>query len=533
MNIYRRDFIKVLGLGSAGFGLSLSLSSFFSNAGDDILVRTRCGLIKGIMINNTGVFKGIPYAGPSDGEGRFLPPTPLKKWEGVFEATGWGPKSYQLPMNLPPEALKQMDLESGRAKEMSENCQSVNIWAPSVKSGKKLPVMFWCHGGGFTSGTGAGSVFNGYNMAVKGEVVVVTVTHRLGPLGFLYLGHINKKYEASANVGMLDIVAALKWVNENIAEFGGDPHNVTTFGQSGGGGKVATLMAMPSARGLFHKAIMQSGAFLKGLTKDEAIQTTNSLFDHVGIQRGDIDSLLKVNPMTLVEKSQSTINTGDPSKGLKFNFAPVVDNVSLDRNPFEPDAPEIAADIPLIIGSNIDEFASPLRDEQLIVDAIRKQAGDKTEELIAAYKTEYPGYTIADIYSIYSADLMMRMNSIKIAERKSRQKAPVYMYLFNYGIIPVGGSVPKSGHSMEISFVFNNPENPIVTGVPVNNETVELAGLMSRAWTSFAHNGTPNHKGLPNWPAYKLEQRATMIFDIKCAVQNDPASTARSILSTK
>ncbi len=532
MNFYRRDFIKIVGLSSVGFGLNLSNPVFANNATEEeLIVKTKYGKLKGNLINQVGIFKGVPYAGNSDGKNRFLSPRPLKKWKGIYEATGWGPKSYQLPMNLPPEALKQMKLDEGRANEMDENCQSINIWAPSVKTGKKLPVMFWCHGGGFTAGSGSGSVFDGYNMAVNGNVVVVNVTHRLGPLGFLYLGHIDKKYEASANVGMLDIVAALEWVKDNIAEFGGDPDNVTIFGQSGGGGKVATLMAMPSAKGLFHKAIMQSGAFLKGLTKEEAISTTNALFDNLGIERGDIDALLKADPMALVEKSQSVLNTEDPSKGLTFNFAPVVDNVSLTRNPFEPDAAETCVDIPLIIGTNKDEFAVPLTDGDAIIENIRAQHGSDTDPLLAAYLKDYPDYPLVDVYSIYSADLMMRMNSIKIAERKYQQKAPVYMYLFNYGILQEGNSIPKSGHSMEISFVFNNPESPIVPGVPVSDDTIALAGIMSRAWTSFAHTGNPNHKELPNWEKYDLDNRATMIFDTECKAVNDPAGNVRKILN--
>ncbi len=539
MKSFRLSYILNTILGTSLILLSLCLSGCKTNSStvsdSEVVVTTNYGKLKGSLVDNVGIFKGIPYAAPSDGDNRFLPPTPLQKWEGILETKEWGPKSFQLPMNLPPEALKQMKLDEGRANEMDENCQSINIWSPSIKSDKKLPVMFWCHGGGFVSGSGSGSVFDGYNMAKSGDVVIVSVTHRLGALGFLYLGHIDKKYESSGNVGMLDIVAALKWVSENIEQFGGDPNNVTIFGQSGGGGKVSTLMAMPAADGLFHKAIVQSGALINGVLKEDAIARTNALFDALGISQGNIDSLLKVDPMVLVEKS-SAMQNGDMSSapsGRRMGFAPVVDGVTLLNDPFNPDAPEQSSEIPLIIGTNKDEMGMPLNDENEIINAMKQQVGGDVDELLAAYKEEFPDYSLPEIYSLFSADIMMRINSITMAERKLKQTAPVYMYLFNYGITTEGSQIPKSGHSMEISFVFNNPESPIVPGVPVNDGTISLAGKMSKAWTSFAHNGNPNHNGLPEWPIYNVTDRSTMLFDTECFVQNNPSGEIINFLMKK
>ncbi|MDI1248309.1 MAG: carboxylesterase/lipase family protein [Lacunisphaera sp.] len=523
MTIHRRDFIKTVGAGciGAGIGLSSAVKVFGSDAADDeaVIVDTKYGKLKGRMNRGCAVFKGVPYAGPSDGDNRFLPPTPLAPWAGIREAIVYGPKSYQ---SVPKTGVG-----------MSENCQFVDIWAPTIKSSRKLPVMFWCHGGGFTSGAGSDPFFNGRDMVKNGEVVLVTVTHRLGALGFLYLGHLDKKYAQSGNAGMLDIVAALQWVRENIAGFGGDPGNVTLFGQSGGGGKVTTLLGMPSATGLFHKAISQSGAFFAA-PSEEAGKSTDDIFRNLGIKPGDIAALLKVAPMTLIEKSSVPFSADGPSSGRSgIGFLPVVDGLALPNDPYDPVAPAMSANIPLIIGSNKDEMGRAMTDEKLILDAIRKRAGDKTDQLIAAYKKYYPDYSLPDIYSVFVADTVFHMAAIRAAERKVAQPAPVYMYRFDYGVVPPGGANPRSAHSMELPFVFNHTSimPQFIRGAVVNDEVISLARNMSMAWMTFAHHGNPNHTGLIHWPTYDLKDRATMVFNLECQVQIDPLKDVREILT--
>ena len=533
MKTYRRDFIKTLGAGLIGTSLGSSIpaglmSSCSPQNEGEIIVKTTHGKLKGKLIDEVGVFKGVPYAGPSEGINRFLPPTPLARWDGIKDAINFIPiKSYQPPDNNPRQP-----------KIMSENCQVINIWAPSIKSRKKVPVMFWCHGGGFTTGSGTTVLIDMFDMAKAGDVVVITVTHRLGPFGYLYLGHLDEKYSKSGNAGMLDIVAALQWVRDNISEFGGDPDNVTIFGQSGGGGKVSTLMAMPTASGLFHKAIVQSGATLKGASKENAINATNTLFQNLNIQPGDIDALVKTPPEIIIEKLSTSRNSPGTSRTMQMGFSPVVDGIVLLNDPFDPAAPALSANIPMIIGTNKDEMGGNLTDETAIIDAIRRQVGDETDNLLAAYKEYYPTYSLSDIYSLFSADIMMRMNSIKMAERKLLQPAPVYMYIFNFGIVPEGGSNPRSAHSMELSFVFNHPGLMISDpgyrsdySISPTEEVNLLGRNMSLAWSSFAYDGNPDHDGIPHWPAYNLNERSTFLFDLQCKVENDPARKIREILS--
>jgi para-nitrobenzyl esterase len=298
-------------------------------------------------------------------------------------------------------------------------------------------------------------------------------------------------------------------------------------------------MAMPIASGLFHKAIIQSGAFLKGTSQDNAINTTNTLFQNLKIKLGDIEALVKIPPEIIIEKLSTSRNSPGNSTTMQMGFSPVVDNIVLLNDPFDPVAPALSASIPMIIGTNKDEMGANLNDEKTIIDSIRKQVGEVTDQLLAAYKEYYPEYSLSDIYSLFSADIRLRMNSIKMAERKLLQPAPVYMYLFNFGIVPEGGSNPRSAHSMELSFVFNHPGMAVTSdpGYRTNytispTEEVNLLGRnMSLAWSSFAYNGNPDHDGLPHWPAYNLKERSTLIFDLRCKVENDPARKIREILS--
>lgn len=518
MKTNRREFAKTLGAGFLGTGIGLCFSEklmaeIIVQSGE-ITADTKYGKIRGTLLNEVGVFRGIPYAGASDGANRFLPPTPLSPWTGIREAYAFGPKSYQANTTWIDQSII-----------MRENCQFLNIWTPSVKGDKKLPVMFWNHGGGFTGGP---SVFDGTNLAKTGDVVVVTHTHRLGLFGYLYLGHIDGKYAQSGNAGMLDILAALRWVKENISNFGGDPDNVTIFGQSGGGGKVSTLMAMPLAAGLFHKAIIQSGSGSsitgRGVTKEDAIVTSDMVFNQLNLKPGDIKGLLSLPAQTLIDK-------GIPSgRGL----SPVVDGVVLPSNTYDPAAYELSANVPLIIGTNKDEQGRPPTGDPATMEAIRNLGGDNTDELLTFYQKNYPEYSLGDIFCMLNADAGMRRISIAIAERKMNKPAPVFMYRFDYGEVPVGGRVPRSKHSGELTFVFNCvgdvPQNDPAYITPTENTAI-LAKKMSLAWASFAHSGNPDHSDLPHWPVYNMTERPTMIFDIECLAVNDPGKEVREIFA--
>jgi para-nitrobenzyl esterase len=411
---------------------------------------------------------------------------------------------------------------------VSEDCLRLNVWSTSLNRNARKPVMVWFHGGGFTSGNGSYSIYDGANLARKRDVVSVTVNHRLNSFGFLYLADIGGAQFANAsNCGIVDCVAALEWVRDNIANFGGDPNNVTIYGQSGGGGKVATLLAMPSAKGLFHKAIMQSGTSLAGVSRADAVKTAETLMAKVGaktaadLQKIPMDELIK-----------ATLTT----PGLRLG--PVVDGKTLPANPFEPTASEISADIPVIVGTTEYEITffpntkyDPLDDAQLRAAVKQATRADDAgaDRVIAAYKKGRPGLSNLDYQLILASD-GFRANVLTTADRKAAQRAPVYHYYFTWPS-PVSGGKLKSFHTVEIPFVNENvDEAKTMTGE--GKDRYALQDRMAAAWTAFARTGNPNHQGLPNWPRYDTATRATMIFDNNCKVVNNPHGEEREVVAS-
>ncbi|MGH2508887.1 MAG: carboxylesterase/lipase family protein, partial [Ktedonobacteraceae bacterium] len=411
----------------------------------------------------------------------------------------------------------------------SEDCLCLNVWTPGVGDGRQRPVLFWCHGGGFTMGSGWAKESHGRNLAHRGDVVVITINHRLGPLGFFYLGELaGEEYPASGNFGMLDIVAALEWVRDNIALFGGDPGNVTVFGESGGGAKVSALMAMPSAVGLFHRAITQSGPGLRLTTREKAIANANKVLKELGISARNADRL---HTLTVAEIFAANARV---NKDVRRGWAPVFDGHVFLQDPFDPVAPAISAHVPLMIGTNKDEstgffLADPevmTLDEAGLRTRVRGFAGERTDALIEVYRRVHPDAAPSDLFFAVASDWMMRMNSITVAERKQAQgAAPVFMYLFTWETPILNGRL-KSCHALEIPFVFDNIERctDLTGGAP---ECSAIAEHMSEAWLAFARDGVPSYRGLPTWPAYTPEERATMIFDTTCRVVNDPGGEIR------
>ncbi|MDJ1479591.1 carboxylesterase/lipase family protein [Cytophagaceae bacterium YF14B1] len=488
------------------------------------VVQTEYGKVRGYIHNGIFTYKGIPYAQAA----RFMPPVKPASWEGVRSSMTYGPVC---PLIDPTTAVNDESefLFHHDWGYTNEDCLRLNIWSQGINDTKKRPVMVWLHGGGYSAGSSQElPSYDGENLSKKGDVVVVSVNHRLNILGFLDLSAYGEKYKSSANVGMMDLVAALQWVKGNIVRFGGDPDNVTIFGQSGGGGKVSTLMNAPSAKGLFHKAIIQSGG--GGLNfKEKSIsgRISAAVLEELGLKSTQIDSIQKVPYDKLAAAGKKALRKvqeqlkaeGKEIPGFGLGWGPTQDGTFLPYQPTAPEAIALSSDIPLMVGSTKNEFMASLRDPSLrtasqdeIKARLQKQYGEKTDAYLAAVKKAYPADTRpTDLIDI---DDMFRRGAIKQADLKSTGKAPVYMYLFTWQS-PVQDGEYKAVHCMEIAFAFNNISRcEEMTGG--GKEAIALAQKVSQAWINFAKTGNPNHKGLPVWQKYTPANGATMIFDNQC-----------------
>jgi para-nitrobenzyl esterase len=529
--IHRRSFLG----NSLAAGLLLKATPALAAAAKSDssipVVETTAGKIRGTMEDKVCAFRGIPYGASTAGAGRFMPPEKPQPWTGVKDTVELGHRSPQAASGLIPEvAAVDADEPSG------EDCLMLNVWTPSASSGHKRPVMVWLHGGGFTSGSGGFKIYDGVNLAGRHDVVVVTVNHRLNAFGYLYLADLGgAKYANSTNVGMLDIVAALQWVRDNISNFGGDPGNVTIFGQSGGGAKVSTLLAMPVAKGLFQRAVIESGASIRGIPRDAANKSTEAFLAKVGLKPNQIDELQRLP----VDRMIKVLEGGGPAGAPGLRFGPVVDGKTLPANPFDPTAPEISAGVPLLIGSTQTEvtfFPGQQLDpiDQAALRARVKQtfrtSNVEADKIIAVYKSVNPGISNIDVALESASDSFAWTNALTAAERKAAlQKAPAYMYYFKWRS-PVRDGKLKAMHCMEIPFVFDNPD----AGKPMTGsgeDRYALAAKISAAWVAFARTGNPSQKGL-TWPAYNTTNRATMILDDKCEVVDDPRKEVRLALTS-
>jgi para-nitrobenzyl esterase len=499
-------------------------------------VETKAGKIRGTTQNGVQTFRGVPYGASTAGENRFMPPKNCQPWTNVREAYELGPRAPQLSSafhgQVPPE-FESMD----RDEPFGEDCLVLNVWTPSVGTGGKRPVMVWLHGGGYTSGSGGFVCYDGGELARKHDVVAVTVNHRLTVFGYLYLAGIGgEKYANSSNVGMLDIVAALEWVRDNIVAFGGDPGNVTIFGQSGGGGKVSTLMAMPSAKELFHRAIVQSGAAVKGVSRDTANKSAETFLAKLNLKPSQADQLQTLSVDQLLAASAG--GSGLPGGG-GLALAPVVDGTTLPTDPFDPVAPAISANIPLLIGSTETEVTffpgqllDPIDDAGLhsrVKQTLRTASDDQVDRLIAAYKKGRPDASNTDLYLALASDATFRAGVITEAERKAAQgKAPLYQYYVTWRS-PVRDGKLRSFHTIEIPFVFDNVD-AAKSMLGSGEDRYALAEKFSGAWVAFARTGNPNHESLPNWPAFDNDRRAVMVFNDECQVVADPHGEEQRLL---
>lgn len=539
----RRDVIA----GAVGTGVILALPEALAAQASvpSRVVETRAGAVRGSQGQGVATFLGIPY-GEDTAPRRFQPARTPKPWSGVRECTAFGRQSPQLEPNMggmaganaPSDFVKQVTgafrvgMEVGNE---SEDCLVLNVYTPDASSRRKRPVMVWLHGGGFTIGSSNDPQYDGRALVRRGDVVVVTLNHRLNALGYLYLGALDADFADSGNVGQLDIVLALKWVRDNIAGFGGDPGNVTIFGESGGGAKVSTLLAMPPARGLFHKAIIQSGPGLTMTPKDKAADHAERTLAALGVAKGDVHKLQAMDYRTVIKAAGGAAAAmGLTGRNL---LSPVVDGRSLPTDPFSPAAPEISRNIPIIVGTTKDEAALFLAADPAFGKMTEEQArqraammlGDKASA-IDVYKTlrpnDAPTYWLASAMTGRSA----WSDSIRLAERKTAQRAAaVFMYRLDWET-PVLGGAMKSPHGLDVPLVFDNADKkPQLVGT--GGAARKIGATMSQAWINFARSGNPSQPSLA-WPAYETASRKTMIFDVRSHVVSDPDGPARVLFSS-
>ncbi|MCF0060250.1 carboxylesterase family protein [Dyadobacter chenwenxiniae] len=517
-------------LAASGFGFS----SYAIRDGF-VEIEIAPGKLRGVRYEGVNIFRGIPYGGKVSGDRRFRRPAPVEPWTGVRSSV-FGAPAMQPPRHNEPAP--------------AEDCLFLNVWTPA-NDNKKRPVMFYSHGGGFVIGSGASQSQDGSNLARNFDVVVVQTNHRLGLLGFLYLDEIaGADYAGSGNMGMLDIVDGLKWVHDNIAQFGGDPENVMIFGESGGGAKTSCLYAMPSAAPYFNKASIESGPGVRMTTRETASQTTAMLLRELNIAPRDWKKLLDVPASDLlaiqaklpfvppfIDKENN--KTAQPGAG---GFGPVVDGKVLPNHPFDPASPEISKDKPLLVGWNEDEynfFIWQRKETDLVkmdFDGLKNKLeplhGANTARMIETYRKTMPGASAIDVFVAISSIAMMGLGSIEIAEKKVKQLgAPVYLYNFGYKSekkildteYPMG-----TPHAMDITFKFNNevpPKNPLQPSESFfggkKPERFAASHHFAELWTTFARTGKPSASDVPEWPAYNLATRPTMRIDTKCEVINN------------
>jgi len=492
-------------------------------------VGTTAGKVRGLITrNNVQAFKGVPYGASTAGARRFLPPLKPQPWTGVLDAFELGHRSPLVDSVLVKE-WEPLNLR----EPMGEDCLNLNIWTPGVGSSVKRPVMVWLHGGGYGAGSPGMVPYDGANLSRKHDVVVVGITHRLNAFGFIYLAELGgEKYADASNAGMRDIIAGLEWIRDNIANFGGDPASVTIFGQSGGAGKVSTLLGMPAARGLFHRAVAQSGAAITSMPARTATQNAEAFMTRLGLQRHQVDELQKLPMAQLVGALGPRSGGGGGAGGGGFAASPVVDGTSLPHDVFNPTATTLSANIPLLIGStetevtwNVNTDYTPPADDAALRERVKRalRTDDaEAQKVVAIYRKGRPKASALDLALIIETDAsQFRGGTDTEAERKAALgQAPVYMYRFQW-YSPVGGGRLRAMHCMDIPFVFENVDlSKSVVGDGADRYA--LADKMSGAWVAFARTGNPNHKGLPKWEPFTRDERATMIFNNECRAVNDP-----------
>ena len=558
MSETRRGFFRTAGMGAATLAFTTHGEAQASPAapatapgddppallvGDQVAVaETQRGRVRGYVLRGIHYFLGIPYGADTAGANRFLPPQKPQPWTEVLPALWWGNSA---PQNMERRYADRYYSfrDHWNYDDVSEDCLRLNVFTPALRDGKKRPVLVWLHGGGFTNGNGIEQDgYNGENLARLGDVVFVSINHRLGPLGYCHLAGVGgERFAASGNVGMLDCVAALEWVRDNIAAFGGDPGSVTIMGQSGGGAKVCALTAMPAAKGLFHKAVVLSGASLKMGEKDHAEALGAAVLAEAGLTRAEIEKLQQMpwkDFLAVAGKALEKANAQGGPGGLRRGFNPVVDGVVLPQHPYFPEPAPTAAAVPMLICSTFNEQSPSWNDASLesitldqVVEKVKVRAGfgpgfgDKARAVVEAYAKAFPDRKPVEIWSLVSSN---RQSAVALADAKAKQPAPVYLAWFGWQP-PLFDGRMRAFHCLDICFWFANTDL-MLTHTGGGARPRKLAAKMAGTLLQFMRSGEANGGGLPTWPRYTTARGETMVLDDTSAVRDDPDREARKAL---
>jgi para-nitrobenzyl esterase len=487
-------------------------------------VETSYGRLRGQDIKGIKLWKGVPYGASTAGKNRFLPPRKPTPWTGVRDALQFGQTAPQ-PTAVTSEYGRLIGWDQQPAA-LGEDCLVLNVWTPGVEDGAKRAVMVSIHGGGFTSGSGSTRGYDGASLARFGDVVVVTINHRLGALGYMHLADLGAppEFAQSGVAGMLDIALALEWVRDNAERFGGDPNNVMVWGQSGGGAKTSALLAMPAAQGLFKRAAIQSGSMLRVTPRELATQLAERLLTKLGLGKGRISELQDV-PFERLVAAQSALSPDMPMLG----FAPVLDGTVIPQHPFDPTAPAISADIPIIVGTTLDDAAMVGRFDISDADIkarLQKRYAAQADRIVDAYRRRWPDASSFLLQARISTDRGARRAATTMVERKAAQgRAPAYLYLFSW---PSPAADGKFGavHGIDVSLAFNNARGALAGD---NEESRALASRFAAGWVAFAKTGDPNTAALPHWQPFNADTRPTMVFDREIALESDPLRELRTL----
>lgn len=543
----RRDFLWNASLATISTGALFGFSGQ-QNPGY-VIAETSFGKIRGIENRGIKIFKGIPYGANTSGANRFMPPADPASWAGVRDALEYG---HSCPQNDPsvakatpktapstpglingPSIYKALDVPGDKPTGEGEDCLVLNVWTPALNDGRKRPVMLWLHGGGFGSGSGSTLGWDGTNLCLRGDVVVLTINHRLHALGFANFSEFSSDFAASGDVGMMDIIHALKWVRTNIAQFGGDPNTVMIFGQSGGGRKCETLLAMPSAKGLFHRAAIESGVAILVVDRRDAIRVSELMLAKLCISKNNVHQIQRLPVDQIMTAAHAIFREAGKGGTNLVGFAPTVDGLILPQHPFHPKASPVSSDVPIMIGSTRTEQTGLTTDATLwhldetgMQLQVNKLIGDQSGEMIDMYRKHNPGATPSDIFFLIASDYKYGAPTMKIAERRAElRKGPVFLYYFAWET-PVQGGLLKSPHNLEWPFAFDNAKicANLTGGGP---DAMALADKVSDTWIAFARTGNPNNSKIPHWPEFKTSDRATMVINNESKVVNDPLQEQR------
>jgi len=509
-----------------------------------VIVETRGGKLGGFLQDSVHVFRGIPYAAPPVGPRRFLPPAPLPPWSGLRDATRFGSSAWQSSSALGPA----LPFDVG---PMDEDCLTLNVWTPGL-DGAGRPVLVWIHGGGFVIGAGSQAIYDGTVLARRGDVVVVTLNYRLGVLGFLYLKTLcGERLPATGNEGILDQMAALEWVREEIAAFGGDPAKVTVFGESAGAISVATLLGMPRARGLFRRAILQSGSANFVAPREDAESVSEAFLGALGLTAGTAERLRELPPARLLE-AQRTVSpgfAGSPGavprpqlrNRLGLSFVPVVDGEVIPRDPFAAIQDGLSRDVAVLIGTTLEEMklfglmdmeARTLDGASLLARCERNIPGHG-RGVVEAYRQARTarGESVAppELWCAIETDRIFRRPAMRLAELQRVHQPDVYTYLFTW-VCPLMEGFLGACHAIDLAFVFGTLASPTIAGFSgTGPEAAALSERVRDAWVRFARTGNPGHPGLPFWPAYDATSRATMLLGRECTLEERPREAERRV----